>query len=110
MVKGDKKMTNDEIIELNKGINELIIWMKLIYGDQVGSRLDKILDTEEKRKVYEATDGEHTVREISKEVGVSIKTISNWWKEWKKLSIVEPGHVRSDRPKRIISLKDFGLL
>lgn len=103
-------MSSDALIELKRGIDELNTWIKLIHGSEVGLHLESILDTDDKKKAFEATDGEKTVREIAEEVGISKDTVSTWWREWRKVSIVMPGHIRADRPKKIISLKDFGLL
>lgn len=83
--------------------------MDYVYGPSVGQRLAGILDTPEKRLVYEFTDGIASVRDIAEKTDVNKDTISKWWKEWSIDAILEPGPVRDDRPKKIISLKTFGL-
>lgn len=103
-------MSNDSDLSLESVLAEILTWTKLIYGPQVGAQLKEILDSKEKRKVYEATDGHASTRDIENSIGVNKNTVSKWWKEWSSMGIVEPGPARKDRPKRIISLKQFGLL
>jgi hypothetical protein len=96
--------------EFTRAVNELRAWLKLAYWGTVRSRIEGILDDPKKLMAYEATDGAASTRDVGKQVGVDQKTVSNWWREWLQEGIVEPGPERADRPVRLISLKEFGLL
>ncbi len=91
-------------------LTEISNWLKLAHGEAIRQRLEKILDTEIKKRAYEATDGSASTRDIAKLVGVDQKTISRWWSDWSKAGLVEPSIDRQDRPRKLIPLTYFKLL
>ncbi|MEM3429403.1 MAG: hypothetical protein QXL25_07795 [Candidatus Bathyarchaeia archaeon] len=60
--------------------------------------------------IYELSDGERSTREIATLAGVkSNATVSNYWRKWYKLGIVEPSEEHEGRFKKICSLEEVGL-
>jgi transposase-like protein len=95
---------------LREEIRELRVWLKLANWETVRARFVRLLDDEKKRAVYQATDGQASTREIGSLVGIDQKTVSNWWRQWAEEGLVEPGPLRNDRPRKVISLDDLGLV
>ncbi len=83
-------------------------WLKLLAEPVLRTRLERVLDSERKRKVYELTTGDATVREISRESGAGLGTVSGYWNEWSRLDVVRTiGN--QGRVARIASLASLGI-
>lgn len=95
-----------EVVELLGG---LLAWIKLETRPRVAARLADILDSSEKKLVYEYSDGKRGVREIGEMTGVDKNTISTWWGEWEGLGIMERAKTWKGRRKRLVSLEDVGI-
>jgi len=96
----------DQLISL---MQKLVIYTKLANYDNIRNRLMEILNTSDKRCVFEATDGKNTTRDIESSTGVNISTISTWWREWQKEGIVGESQEREGRRYKVLSLPDFGI-
>lgn len=79
-------MGNDKINEL---LEEILKWQVLQGKKILREFIPKLLDNDDKKCVYEMTDGINTSREIEKSVNVTYRTISNWWNEWYSYGILE---------------------
>lgn len=97
------------IDELRTLIHTLVVYTKLANYDNIRNRLMKILNSDDKKRVFEATDGRSSVRDIQSSTGVSKDTISDWWDEWQKEGIVEESERVRGRRCRVLSLADFGI-
>ena len=98
------------VTDITPFLRELRVWLKLSLWGMVRERVESILDDERKLLAYEATDGHASTRDVGRLAGVDQKTVSTWWREWMREGIVEAGPVRADRPVRLISLRELGLL
>jgi hypothetical protein len=100
-------------LEFERGVlellTELLAWTKLEARPRVAARLAGILDSHEKRMVYEYSDGTRGVREISEMTGVDKNTVSNWWGEWDALGVMQQATTRKGRRQRLVSLEDLGI-
>jgi hypothetical protein len=99
--------TDDRILEK---LDDIARWLKLAYGATIRKQLEETLDSDGKRRAYEATDGSASTRDIGQLVGVDQKTIVRWWAEWAEVGLIEPGPDRKDRPRKLISLTYFKML
>lgn len=73
--------------------------------------LEKTLNSDEKRYVYNLMDGEKTVAAIQELTGVNVRFISEWGQEWEKLGIVETdsnANVRGRR-RKLFDLSLYGI-
>lgn len=88
-----------------KILKEILVWLRLqgIYLLDT-ALLPSLLDSEQKKKVYEMTDGSLSVNEISKRTGASVGSISNWWNQWHERGILLK---EGKRYKKLISLRAF---
>ena len=105
-------MNNGNLTEVLTRIErELVIIstsLRLLAGEKIRQVLGEALDTNEKRQVYELTDGTRSRREIARITGISNDTIQEWWDRW-----VLTGLLRKDpitgRPHRVFCLQELGI-
>lgn len=90
----------------NEILKEILKWQILQGKEILRELIPKLLDNNDKKRVYEMTDGIRTSIEIKKVVGVSDATVSNWWNIWYSFGILEK---EGRKYKKIISLKDIGI-
>ena len=101
------KDQNDLFIEL---LQELVKWTKFQAWGKVKDVLFSVLDDDEKKKIYNLSNGELSSRIIAEKVSTSRSTIIKYWNSWAKLNIVEPISVqRGNRYKKMFNLEDFGI-
>ena len=91
-------------------LQELVVWTKLVYRTQVAEWFTQILDSDEKRIVYEYSDGERSVRELRELTGVSKALVSAWWRDWDQLGIMERTRRVPGRRQRMVSLEGLGIV
>ena len=91
-------------METNDILKEILKWQKLQGLQAFKSLAVGILDTKEKRMVYEMSDGTLTVKQISEKVKVSTGTISNWWNRWLAEGILNK---ENNKYVKIVSIKDI---
>ncbi len=85
---------------------ELVKWQRVLGMAALKNLAPETLDSKEKRLVYEMTDGLTSVNQISKNVGVSTGTVSNWWSSWFASGLVYKEGVKY---KKIVPLKDLSI-
>lgn len=90
-------------------LRKLVTYTKLANYESIRSRLIKILDSDDKKRVFEATDGNNSVRDFQSITGVTKDTVSNWWNKWQKEGIVEESKETRGRRRKVLSLSDFGI-
>ncbi len=101
-------MSQNEQTEI---LREMLKWIKVSSYREVKDFLNSILDSDTKKLIYQYSDGNHGSTEVVKSSKSSAQTVSNCWKDWKKLGIGETIKVPGgDRFKRTFDLTDFGLL
>ena len=65
-----------------------------------------LLSTDRKRMAYEMTNGKNSQRKITKTLGISSVTLTEWWTQWYSYGIL----TREKRKyKRIVSLRELGI-
>lgn len=91
-------------------LREILKWIRFAGMKEVKAALSTALDTDQKKLVYQLSDGKASSSEIAKVGGVSDWTVRNWWKIWAKTGIVEPLKAgRGERYMRSFDLEDFGI-
>ena len=100
---------NTEVKVQNQLLRQIAVYTKLANYDSIKNRLLAVLNSDGKRKVFEASDGQKSVRDIEAETGVGKDTVSNWWKEWESEGIVEETEEARGRRRKVLSLGDFGI-
>jgi hypothetical protein len=101
------KDQGDAIIDL---LQELVVWTKLVHRAEVAQWFTQILDSDEKRLVYEYSDGERGVRELGKLTGASKALVSAWWRDWDQLGIMQQSRSVPGRRQRMVSLEELGIV
>ena len=90
-------------------LRELVAWTKLANRPQAAERFMEILDSDQKRLVYQYSDGERGVRDLGRLSGVSKDLVSAWWRDWEELGIVEQSSSVPGRRQRMLSLEALGI-
>jgi hypothetical protein len=92
-------------------LEQLTIWTRATGYASVKRTLETTLDTDEKRRVYAALDGQRGVEEIQELTGVNVRYVSEWGQAWERLGIVVPSRTSQvrGRRERVFDLQDFGL-
>lgn len=99
---------NDEQTQL---LREILKWVKFAGMKEVKEVLNSVLDTDQKKLVYQLSDGSKGMIEVGETAGIaSTSTISKYWKTWLKLGLGENLSVKGgERFKRAFDLEDFGI-
>ena len=96
--------------DLSEKLDEIITWLKLIGRNEVKKIIREIITNEEDYLLYQNSNGEKTVRELSLITGLSIRTISFRWEIWEKLGIMKKIEVGTGgRGKKLIDLEELGI-
>lgn len=107
-----EKTLNDiwkKLDEHEKILRDIGRWLRFQNIGKLKEILEAELDTDEKKVVFENTDGEKGIRDISGVSRTPPKTVYNWWQKWFRLGIVEPSEAYQGRLKKICSLDDVGI-
>lgn len=96
--------------DIHNDLTELLKWIKFSGIQEIKPKLESILNTDEKKSVYQLSDGK-SKPEIAKMSKVSADTVKNYWRNWKIVGITKPQSF-SGGPRQIRSfdLNDFDLL
>ena len=96
--------------DIHNDLTELLKWVKFSGIQEIKPKLESILDTDEKKIVYQLSDGK-SKPEIAKMSKVSADTVKNYWRNWKKIGITKSQSFSGGpRQIRLFDLGDFGLL
>lgn len=91
-------------------LREILKWLKFAGLKEVRNVLTTTLDTEQKRIVYQLSDGEQGSSPIGKAAKLSDWTVRSYWQSWGRLGIMEPIKKGSgERYKKVFKLEDFGI-
>lgn len=85
----------------------LALWVRLLAMDEAKSFFEKTLDSDKKRWVYEAHDGEATQTMIEGKTLVPQRTVSRWAQEWEALGVLID--VGGGKRRKIIPLAAIGV-
>jgi hypothetical protein len=94
-------MEEKEILE------EILKWERLKGIQILRHLLLELLDTDEKKILYEMTNGENGVKEIRAKAKIAAGKISKLWNTWYANGILEK---EGQKYRKIISLKEIDLL
>lgn len=96
-------MSENEGIELLK---EAVRWLRFQSIDKAKTAVVSLLDTDQKKVVFEMTDGIRSARSIAPRIGVSDVTIGKWWAAWFSAGIL---FEHNKTYKKLFSLSDLGI-
>jgi transposase-like protein len=87
-------------------LTEIARWTREAALPVVRERVERVLDSDPKKRVYEAmAEGSASVAAIEKSTGVNHNNIRTWMDEWDGEQIVELGA----RPKAMFTLRELGI-
>jgi hypothetical protein len=102
---------NSQDSEQTRLLTEILKWIKFAGMKEVKEVLNSVLDTDQKKLVYQLSDGSKGMIEVGKAAGIaSTATISRYWKSWLKLGLGENVSVKGgERFRRAFDLEDFSI-
>jgi hypothetical protein len=103
-VAGDRGFAADPVL---LELREQTKWLRFLALRALPDVLAATLKEPVQRTAYELSDGTRSTRTIGEMVGVSPKTISNWWQRWSSVGIATTDV--SGRGSRIASLRSLGI-
>ena len=106
-LKGAYNITNEEAIlkSIDSKLDQLIKWTKFQGMQQVKQILETTLDNDDKKLVYELSDGRPSTS-IATVTCVSDQTVRNYWKVWASMGILEIHPEYKKRYRKIFSLEE----
>lgn len=91
-------------------LKEILKWTRFSAMPGVQVALNDTLDSEQKKLIYDLSNGQRGSVEIAQAAKVSDWTVRNYWRIWASKGLVEPLKAgRGDRFKASFSLEDFGI-
>jgi DNA-binding CsgD family transcriptional regulator len=100
-------LPEDPLRELLAVAREQLRWTRAVAIPQLRTTLGLVLNSTEKRRVYELCDGKLASKEIAERLGIPVTTISTWTREWRNLGLAS--QVEERRIQHIVSLRAIGL-
>jgi len=91
-------------------LQELIFWARFSVREEAKEWFQNTLEKDEQKWVYEAFDGQASLRDVEKRTGVPDSTIARWAGQWEELGIVRGvGEGRDRRIYRMVPLRSLGI-
>jgi hypothetical protein len=103
------KKDENKLESIDKTLREILTWTRFANITKLKEILEKELDTDEKKLVYENTDGANGLKELASISGALQDTIYYWWQKWFRLGLVIESETRKGRMMKIVSLDDVGI-
>jgi hypothetical protein len=101
---------SDQEPEQVKLLREILKWTKFSGRKGVKEVLDSAVSTDQKKIVFQLSDGSKPSLEIGRLARCSDQTVINYWKAWLKQALGDTISVRGgSRFKRAFDLEDFGI-
>jgi hypothetical protein len=97
----------DELIGI---MREMLKWTKFAGAKEVRNVLTATLDSEQKRLIYNLSDGNNGLVQIAQTADVNTETVRRYWLSWSRQGIVDAIKVQGgQRYKKSFDLEDFGI-
>jgi hypothetical protein len=96
-------MNNDQTPEL---LREVVRWLRFQSIDKAKKATEDLLDSDQKRVVFQMSDGLSSARSVALKAGVSNVTVSRWWDDWFSAGIL---FEENNTYKKLFSLSDLGI-
>lgn len=102
--------TNELLESIDSKLDKLIAYTRFQTFSQLKDVLPKLLDTEEKRAVYQACDGKSGINDMARNTGIIPMNVSNWIRKFESQGIVFSNLYKNKKcPLKIIDLGDIGI-
>jgi len=103
MASSPDELIINELEKLNRTLSRVADLLEFSIDDEIEKALSNFFTNSRDRKIYELSDGVRSTRDIGKIVALDQKGISNLWKKWAEMEIVEPtGNLKPYKAKYTI--------
>lgn len=100
---------NTRVERIERTLKEILSWIKLANKPTLKSILLQELDSDEKKKVYELTDGFRSQNDIESQTKVTRRMVGYYWQKWYSLGILIMSDQRKGRMQKIAQLDEVGI-
>jgi biotin operon repressor len=100
---------NTRVERIERTLKEILSWIKLANKPTLKSVLLQELDSDEKKKVYELTDGFRSQNDIESQTKVTRRMVGYYWQKWYSLGILVMSDQRKGRMQKIAQLDEVGI-
>lgn len=100
-------MANDD--EILAELRRQTSWLRLLGLQTLRPTLIEVLKTDVQRLAYEASDGQHTTRQVAERSGTGPSSVSRWWAEWIAIGICSESPERPGRAQHLAPLSALGI-
>ncbi|MCH7561450.1 MAG: hypothetical protein IIC67_08845 [Thaumarchaeota archaeon] len=102
-------MSEEKLDQILNVLTEISKWTKFQGLEKFQNTIEKILQTDEEKAAYELSNGIRSSRDIGQEIGLSKTTVTDYWKKWSKIGIVEESKKYRGRMRHFVSLDEIGI-
>ncbi len=97
--------------EIAGSLHDLFAWVRVLGYAQVTETLATALSSKQRRRVYEAMDGQRKTKEIQELTQVNTRFVSAWGREWEKIGIVVQSRTSKikGRREKLFDLASLGI-
>jgi DNA-binding transcriptional MocR family regulator len=99
-----RNLESDEVLV---ELREQTRWLRFLGLQALAPALESTLKSDSERSAYDVSDGTRSTRAVADMVGVSQKTISNWWQKWASAGIATTDP--TGRAAHMASLRSAGI-
>lgn len=99
----------DKLDIINRNLKEILMWLRFANIAKLKEFLEKELDMDAKKIVYENSDGLRPSSELAKISSTPDRTVISWWQRWYRQGIVVESEKYKRRMSNIVSLDDIGI-
>lgn len=100
---------NKRVELIERTLRDILSWIKLANKPTLKSILLQELDSDEKKKVYELTDGFRSQYDIESQTKVTRRMVGYYWQKWYSLGVLVTSDQRKGRMQKIASLDEVGI-
>ncbi|MBI4009671.1 MAG: hypothetical protein HY361_00555 [Candidatus Aenigmarchaeota archaeon] len=102
--------SNELLESIDSKLDKLIAYLRFESFAQLKEALPKLLDTPEKRLVFQACDGKSGINDMARTINISPMNVSNWVRKFESQGIVFSNLYKNKKcPLKIIDLNDIGI-
>jgi hypothetical protein len=105
----ESKSIQDKLESINRNTKEILMWLRFANIDKLKEFLERELDTDAKKVVYEYSNGLRSTPVLEKLSSTPQRTVQSWWQRWYRQGIVIESERYKRRMSKIISLDDIGI-
>jgi len=95
--------------ETDRILNDIRTYLRIAAAAASKSDAARVIDTQEKAKIYEKLNGETSQQKIETETGIPHQTINRWSDEFVETGLASPPNEYCKNYKALFTLRELGI-